>query len=115
MTRKIQIVAVTACVSGVAHTYMAAEQLTRVFRAKGYAIRVEAQGALGVEDQLTAAQIEAADAVVICTDIGIDGLARFDGHRVLTTGIRKVLVAPEAVDRAMERLLHLPAGAKIEV
>ncbi len=66
------IVAVTACVSGVAHTYMAAERLEKVGHHEKWHLKVETQGALGVENRITAEDIARAEVVLLVTDIEID-------------------------------------------
>ena len=63
------IVAVTACVSGVAHTYMAAERLEKVGHHEKWHLKVETQGALGVENRITAEDIARAEVVLLVTDI----------------------------------------------
>ncbi len=65
------IIAVTACPSGVAHTYMAAESLESAAKAKGWQVKVETQGSIGIENELTAEEIAAADMVILTKDIGI--------------------------------------------
>ncbi len=57
----MNIVAVTACPTGIAHTYMAAEQLERTARKLGHTIKVETQGSMGLENELSAADIAAAE------------------------------------------------------
>lgn len=59
------IIAVTACPSGVAHTYMAAESLESAAKAKGWQVKVETQGSIGIENELTAEEIAAADMVIL--------------------------------------------------
>ena len=56
----MKIVAVTACPTGIAHTYMAAEQLEKTAKKLGHSIKVETQGAMGIENKLTEAEIAAA-------------------------------------------------------
>ncbi|VFS56525.1 EIIBC-Fru [Raoultella planticola] len=68
MTR---IIAVTACPSGVAHTYMAAESLESAARAKGWQVKVETQGSIGIENELSADDVASADIVILTKDIGI--------------------------------------------
>ncbi len=74
-------VAVTACPTGIAHTLMAAEALKRAATALGHEIRVETQGSLGTREALTAAEIAAADAVIIAADIHVP-LERFAGKAI---------------------------------
>ena len=81
-----RIVAITSCPTGIAHTFMAAEALKKSAAALGHEIRVETQGSVGAKSQLTAAEISAADAVVIAADTNVE-LSRFAGkplHRVST-------------------------------
>lgn len=84
MTR---IVAVTACPSGVAHTYMAAEALAAAAKAKGWDAKVETQGSIGIENELTAADVAAADIVILTNDIGIKFEDRFKGKPVVKIGV----------------------------
>ncbi len=79
-----RIVAVTACPTGVAHTFMAAEALTAAATAVGHQIRVETQGSVGAQDPLTAEEIEAADVVILACDIEVDP-SRFAGKRLWRT------------------------------
>ncbi|WP_111497182.1 PTS fructose-like transporter subunit IIB [Marinobacter bohaiensis] len=100
----IRLVAVTACPTGVAHTFMAAEALTEAARAAGHAIRVETQGSVGAQDALTDDEIAAADAVILACDIEIDP-ARFAGKRVWRTSTGTALKKPadtvrDALDKA---------------
>lgn len=81
----MKVVAVTACPSGVAHTYMAAESL-KVADDESETCSscfVETQGQIGIEDELTAQQIQAADVVILTNDIGIKNETRFKGKPVL--------------------------------
>jgi fructose PTS system EIIBC or EIIC component len=83
-TETRRIVAITSCPTGIAHTFMAAEGLQAAAQALGHAIRVETQGSVGARDALTAAEIAAADIVLIAADTGVDR-ARFAGKRVYAT------------------------------
>ena len=88
-----KIVAVTACPTGVAHTFMAAEALAEAGRAMGHAIRVETQGSVGAQDQLTDDEIANADVVVLACDIDVDP-ARFAGKRIYRTSTGNALKKP---------------------
>lgn len=79
-----KIVAITACPTGVAHTFMAAEALEEEGKRQGYEVKVETRGSVGAKNQLTADEIAAADLVVIAADIEVD-LARFDGKKLYKT------------------------------
>ncbi|MGP1576930.1 MAG: PTS fructose transporter subunit IIABC [Treponema sp.] len=75
---KMNILAVTACPTGIAHTYMAAEMLEKTAAKFGVAIKVETRGASGVKNELKAADIAKADCVIIAADTHVP-LERFDG------------------------------------
>ncbi|WP_299015270.1 PTS fructose transporter subunit IIBC [uncultured Photobacterium sp.] len=79
-----KIVAITACPTGVAHTFMAAEALEDEGKRQGHEIKVETRGSVGAKNQLTAEEIAAADLVVIAADIEVD-LSRFDGKKLYKT------------------------------
>ncbi len=65
----MNIVAVTACPTGIAHTYMAAEQLEKTARKLGHHIKVETQGAMGIENELSAGDIADAQVAIFAADI----------------------------------------------
>ncbi|MFN2411239.1 MAG: fructose-specific PTS transporter subunit EIIC, partial [Halomonas sp.] len=88
-----KIVAVTACPTGVAHTFMAAEALAEAGKAMGHAIRVETQGSVGAQDLLTEKEIADADVVVLACDIDVDP-SRFAGKRIYRTSTSNALKKP---------------------
>lgn len=79
--------AVTACVSGVAHTYMAAERLEKLCQQEKWSVHIETQGALGIENELTDGDIRRADVVLLITDIELAGSERFEHSRSVKCGI----------------------------
>jgi len=81
-----RIVAITACPTGIAHTFMAADALKKAAAAAGDEIHVETQGSVGAKNQLTPEQIAAADLVVIAADTHVDP-SRFAGKAVYTTSV----------------------------
>ncbi|MGB8603223.1 MAG: fructose-specific PTS transporter subunit EIIC [Rhizomicrobium sp.] len=84
------IVAVTSCPTGIAHTFMAAEGLVQGAKKLGYDIRVETQGSVGANDTLTAAEIAAADVVIIAADRQV-ALSRFAGKRLYSSGTKPAI------------------------
>ncbi|QFI54567.1 PTS fructose transporter subunit IIBC [Aeromonas simiae] len=95
-----RIVAVTACPTGVAHTFMSAEALENMAPQLGYQIRVETQGSVGAQNALTAEEIAAADLVLLATDIEVD-MTRFDGKSVYRTSTGAALKKTRAeIERA---------------
>jgi PTS system, fructose-specific, IIB component/PTS system, fructose subfamily, IIC component len=79
-----RIVAITACPTGVAHTFMAAEALEEEAKKRGYWIKVETRGSVGAKNALTADEIAQADVVIIAADIELD-LSRFAGKKLYKT------------------------------
>ncbi|MBO9316831.1 MAG: PTS fructose transporter subunit IIBC, partial [Chloroflexus sp.] len=84
------IVAITSCPTGIAHTFMAAEGLQRGAESLGHTIKVETQGSVGAENTLTAADIAAAEVVIIAADTKVD-LSRFAGKRVYETNTKAAI------------------------
>jgi fructose-specific phosphotransferase system IIB component len=93
----MKIVAVTACPTGIAHTYMAAEQLEKTAKKLGHSIKVETQGAMGIENELSQTEIDAAEVVILATDIAIEREERFERIRKVQIPVQAVLKNPEAI------------------
>jgi len=93
----MKIVAVTACPTGIAHTYMAAEQLEKTAKAAGHQIRVETQGAMGIENELSAKDIKEADVAIFAVDIGVEKKQRFDGKKIVQVGVSEAIKNPKGV------------------
>ncbi|WP_313643693.1 PTS fructose-like transporter subunit IIB [Pseudomonas sp.] len=103
----VRMVAVTACPTGVAHTFMAAEALQQAAQQLGYELSVETQGSVGARNPLSAETIAAADVVVLAADIEVP-TARFAGKRIYRCGTGIALKQARAtLDKAL-------AEAKVE-
>jgi len=112
---KPKLVAITACPTGVAHTFMAAEALQQAAIRKGYDLKVETRGSVGARNVLDAQAIEEADAVLLAADIEVD-VARFAGKRVFRCGTGVALKQPDAtLDRALEEAAMLSGAAAVSV
>ena len=100
---KYRILAVTACPTGIAHTFMAAENLSRTGEKLGYPVKVETNGADGVQNHLTKEEIEAADGIIIAADKNVE-MARFNG--------KPVIIAPvsDGIHKAEELIKKIEAG-----
>ncbi len=108
---KPKLVAITACPTGVAHTFMAAEALQQAAIRKGYDLQVETRGSVGARNVLEAEAIAAADVVLLAADIEVE-MARFAGKRVFRCGTGAALKQPEAtLDRALEEGAVLSGSA----
>jgi PTS system fructose-specific IIC component len=106
-----KLVAITACPTGVAHTFMAAEALTQAARGLGYPLRVETQGSVGAQDKLTPEEIREAEVVILAADIEVD-TSRFVGKRVWRTSTGAALKkSGPTINEALEKAQVLGGGA----
>lgn len=105
--RRCRVLAVTACPTGLAHTYLAAEALQNAAAERHMAIRVETNGATGVENELTSEEIAAADCIIVAANRTVS-TARFVGKRLLSVS------AGEAV-RDAGALLDKATGGQVPV
>ena len=90
----VRVLAVTACPTGIAHTYMAAEALNKAAEKMGISIKVETNGSGGAKNVLTAAEIAACDGIIIAADKSVE-TARFDGKPVFSTKVADGIHKPE--------------------
>nr|WP_206314704.1 fructose-specific PTS transporter subunit EIIC [Streptomyces coryli] len=100
----MNLLAVTACPTGIAHTYMAAEKLEQAATAMGHHMKVETQGSIGAENVLTDNDVANADAIIIAADKDVDP-SRFVGKRVLTVGVSEGINNPQGL---IERVQSAP-------
>ena len=96
-----EILGITACPTGIAHTYMAAEALENAGKEVGHLVKIETQGQSGVKNKLTKEEIKNAKAIIIAADIDID-LSRFKGKKVLKAKVADGIHKPkELIERAL--------------
>lgn len=91
---KYDLVGATGCATGVAHTFMAQEALEKAAQKLGYTIKIETHGQTGIENRLTNDEIEAAQAVIVASDIDV-GTERFAGKKLVVVPVAKGLKEPE--------------------
>ena len=92
------ILAVTACPTGIAHTYMAAEAIEKAAKAKGYKVKVETRGSGGAKNILTEEEINSADGIIVAADTNVP-MNRFDGKKVIECQVSKGINKPnELID-----------------
>ena len=103
----MKLLAVTACPTGIAHTYMAAEKLAQAAEALGIEMKVETQGSIGAENVLTDNDVMEADGVIIAADKDVDR-SRFVGKKVLSVGVAEGIRHPE---RLIEQVRNAPVHA----
>ena len=98
-----EVLAVTGCPTGIAHTYMAAESLERKAKEMGISLKVEKNGASGIKDALTAEEIEHAKCIIVASDRQVE-MARFDGKPMIQTKVAN------GINKAEELLREAMAG-----
>ncbi|MCY8918530.1 PTS fructose transporter subunit IIABC [Bacillus atrophaeus] len=90
----MKLLAITSCPNGIAHTYMAAENLQKAADRLGVQMKVETQGGIGVENELTGEEIREADAIIIAADRSVNK-DRFIGKKLLSVGVQDGIRKPE--------------------
>ncbi len=104
------IVGVSACATGVAHTFMAKESLEKAGINLGYKIKIETQGQKGVESKLSDEEIEQAETIIIAADIYID-LERFEGKKLLKVNTNDAISRPEeCIEQSFKQEIHGKSG-----
>lgn len=97
-----KILGVTACPTGIAHTYMAAEALEKKAKEMGYSIKVETDGSGGAKNVLTKKEIEECDGIIVAADKNVE-MARFDGKKVLKASVSSGINKPgELIQRVVD-------------
>ena len=87
----MKVVGVTACPSGVAHTYMAAEALQIAGKKLGMDVKIETQGSAGIENTLTEQDVAEAVCVILSNDVAIRNEERFKGKKVVRMGVSDLI------------------------
>ncbi|PWC18698.1 PTS fructose transporter subunit IIBC [Brenneria roseae subsp. roseae] len=106
-----RIVAVTACPTGVAHTFMAAEAIETEAKKRGWWVKVETRGSVGAGNAITPEEVEQADLVIVAADIEVD-LSKFAGKKMYrtSTGLALKKTAQELDKAQVEAQVYQPAG-----
>jgi PTS system fructose-specific IIC component len=107
------LVAVTACPTGIAHTYMAADSLVAAAKKAGATLHVETQGSSG-STPLSAATIAEAGAVIFATDVGVKDKQRFAGKPVIASGVKRAINEPDKMVAEALAAAADPAAARVK-
>lgn len=113
MAEKYDIVAATGCPTGIAHTFMAKEALEKAAAERGLTIKVETHGQVGVENELTAAEIAGARAVVVAADKDVHA-ERFAGKPMVSVGVSRA-IAVESAGKLIDDALVAKADPSVAV
>jgi len=109
----VSIVAITACPTGIAHTYMAADALTAAADRADVTLHVETQGSSG-STPLPAEVVASASAVIFATDVGVKGRERFAGKPVIASGVKRAINEPDTMIAEAMRAASDPRAARVE-
>jgi len=93
----MKLIAVTACPTGIAHTYMAAEQLEKTAKRLGHTIKVETQGAMGIENEIGPDDIASASLVIMAVDNTVEGEERFAKIRKIRVPVQLAVKHPDTI------------------
>ncbi|MFI9614771.1 fructose-specific PTS transporter subunit EIIC [Streptomyces sp. NPDC052023] len=108
---QLRLLAVTACPTGIAHTYMAAEKLAQAAESRGIEMKVETQGSIGAENVLDDNDVRKADGVIVAADKDVD-LSRFAGKRVLKAGVAEGIRHPgQLIEQVLSAPVHTEGGS----
>lgn len=98
----MKILAVTACAAGVAHTFMAAEAIENAAIKMGHEIKVETQGAMGIQNRISPEEIQAAEAVILTNDIPIRERERFTSLKIFNVSSTAMIKSAPKIITAIE-------------
>lgn len=101
----MKILGVTSCPTGIAHTYMAAEALEKEAKARGHEVKVETQGSIGIENEITEKDLEGATVVILTKETAIKGQDRFKGIPIVRVSIGNLIKKTGAILDAVEAKL----------
>ena len=107
------IIAITACPTGIAHTYMAADALKLAAQRAGVHLTVETQGSSG-STPVSAARIADADAVIFATDVGVKDRQRFAGKPVIASGVKRAINEPDVMIAEAVAAVDNPSALRVE-
>ncbi|MBU5591591.1 PTS fructose transporter subunit IIB [Clostridium sp. MSJ-4] len=101
----MKVVGVTACPTGVAHTYMAQEALEKECRKRGYEVKIETQGSIGIENELSQEEVDEADVVIMAVAVFVEGEERFEDKKILNVDVNDAISKTAKVIDEAEKLV----------
>ncbi|MBO0458960.1 PTS 2-O-a-mannosyl-D-glycerate transporter subunit IIABC [Enterococcus hulanensis] len=107
------ILGITACAAGIAHTYMAAESITKTANQLGYKARIEKQGAKGIEDRITSSEVNEAVGIILAHDVSLKGMERFANIPKIDTTVAEPIKHPEEIiNRLLTKVENFVPGSE---
>ncbi|MHC5522224.1 PTS fructose transporter subunit IIB [Ligilactobacillus saerimneri] len=101
----MKIVGISACTVGIAHTYLAQQKIEDAAKKAGDEVKIETQGTIGIENELTAEEIAAADVVLLAVDVAISGEERFKGKKVIKVSTETAIKSPNKLIAKLHQLV----------
>lgn len=98
----MNIIAITSCTMGIGHTYIARDRLIETAEKFGHSIKVETQGSVGIENELTMEDVKNADIVIIAADVNVSGQKRFAGKPVVKVPVSAAIKQPQQLISKIE-------------
>jgi PTS system fructose-specific IIB component len=108
----MKVVGVTACTIGIAHTYIAKDKLVNAAKKLNIECKIETQGNIGVQNELTEEDIKNADVVIIASDINISRRERFKGKRIVQVPVSTAIKSPEGLLKKIQQKINEQGGQK---
>ena len=102
----MKIIVVSACSTGIASTYMAAESLELAGKAREHEVLAETQGTIGIENKISNADAQSADVIILARDIKVEGLGRFKGKPILEIGVVEAIKKADEVIQKAECMVN---------
>lgn len=106
----MKIVGITACPTGIAHTYITRKKILEAAKELGHECTIETQGTIGVENQLLKEDIESCDVVILAVDVKISGEERFRGKPIVRVRTTEALKNPKGLLESIEKKLKEKAN-----
>lgn len=100
----MNIVGISACTVGIAHTYIAQKKIELTGKKAGHNVKMETQGTIGIENELTEAEIAQADVVLIAADVNVSGEDRFAGKKIVRV---PTAIAAKSPNKLIEKLQEI--------
>lgn len=101
----MNIVGISACTVGIAHTYIAQEKIEAAAKKVGDNVKIETQGTIGIENELTADEIAKADIVILAVDVQVAGEERFAGKKTVKVSTQTAIKSPNKLIEKMHELI----------
>ncbi|WP_110953768.1 PTS fructose transporter subunit IIB [Anaerosinus massiliensis] len=102
----MNIVGISACTVGIAHTYIAQEKIEAAAKKAGDTVKIETQGTIGIENPLTEEDIAKADIVLLAVDVQVAGEERFSGKKVVKVPTQTAIKSPNKLIAKLHELVE---------